>query len=127
MKAIILAAGIGSRLGEINKGNPKCLIKINGKPIARKQVESLHANNITDISMVVGYQEDKVKQACAGLNVKFYINPRFKESGMLESLFCARQELNDEFILVYGDIYFEKEVIGKLLPCKRDICLVVDK
>ena len=127
MKAIILAAGIGSRLGEINKGNPKCLIKINGKPIARKQVESLHANNITDISMVVGYQEDKVKQACAGLNVKFYTNPRFKESGMLESLFCARQELNDEFILVYGDIYFEKEVIGKLLPCKRDICLVVDK
>jgi len=127
MKAVILAAGIGSRMGKIAKEIPKCLIKIDNKPIIKKQIESLHSNDITDISIVVGYRSDMVRNTCESCKVKFYTNPRFKETGMLESLFCAHEELNDEFILVYGDVYFEKEVIEKLLLNKSDFCLAVDK
>ena len=125
MKAIILAAGIGSRVKEI--GYPKCLIKINGKTIIQKQVESLNDNGIKDISIVIGHMADLVKDECKDLDVKFYENPQFRNTGMLESLYCAKQELNEEFILVYGDIYFESGIIKKLLNAKGKYCLAVVK
>ncbi|MBW2341155.1 MAG: phosphocholine cytidylyltransferase family protein [Deltaproteobacteria bacterium] len=127
MKAVILAAGVGSRMGEVGRYLPKCLLQIGGKPILRKQVETLNANGITDISVVVGYCEEMIKRASMNQAVKFYTNHRFAETGMLESLLCASDELNDSFVLVYGDVYFEREVIGKLLLNTDDICLVVNK
>ena len=127
MKAIILAAGVGTRMGKISEDLPKCLLEINGTPIIRKQVESLNANGINDISVVVGYREDMVKKVCKDLNIKFYTNPKYKETGMFESMFCAEEELKGEFIMIYGDIYFEETVIEKLLQDRNDFCMVVDK
>ncbi len=126
MKAIILAAGMGVRMDNTSE-IPKCLLEINGKQIIRKQIESLNANNITDISVVVGYKEEMVKEACKDLKLKFYTNPNYKDTGMLESLFCAKNELNNNTIMIYGDVYFEKEVIKKLISDKNDFCLIVDK
>ncbi|MBI2654879.1 phosphocholine cytidylyltransferase family protein [Candidatus Woesearchaeota archaeon] len=127
MKAIILAAGVGSRLGDVTKTTPKCLIKIGSKVIAEHQIEALTSNNLTDISMVIGHQAEKVKDALKDKNVKFYTNKDYDKTGMLESLFCAEKELNGDVIMLYGDIVFKENLIRKLLKDKNDICLVVDR
>ena len=126
MKAIILTAGMGGRLGEIGKQIPKCLIKIGKKTIIEYQIEALKLNNISDISIVIGYHADKVKEALKNKNIKFYLNKDYKETGMLESLFCAKEELNDDAIILYGDVVFKADLIKRLLEDKNDFCLVVD-
>jgi len=127
MKAIILAAGVGSRMGDLTMNMPKCLLEINNTPILKKQITSLVENGITDVSVVVGYKSEIVKNLFKESNIKFYTNLNYKKTGMLESLFCAEGELNDEFILVYGDVYFEPKVIKKLLQDENDFCIVVSK
>lgn len=127
MKAIILAAGTGGRLGDAGKSTPKCLIRVGEKTIVEYQIEALKSNNINDISIVVGYYADKVKEVLKDTGIKFYLNKNYATTGMLESLFCAKEELNDNIILLYGDIVFEADLIKKLLEDKNDFCLVVDK
>lgn len=127
MKAIILAAGIGSRLGDVTKTTPKCLINIGGKIIAEYQIEALNANNITDISIVIGHQAEKVKNALKNKKVKLYLNKDYDKTGMLESLFCAKEELNDDIIMLYGDVVFKADLIKKLVQDKSDFCLVADR
>ena len=127
MKAIILAAGVGSRLGDVTKTTPKCLINIGSKIIAEHQIEALTANNITDISIVIGHQAEKVKTALKNKNAKFYENKDYDKTGMLESLFCAKEELNDDVIMLYGDVVFREDLIRKIIQDKSDFCLVVDR
>jgi len=127
MKAIILAAGTGSRLGEVTKTTPKCLIEFGNKTIAEYQIEALRSNNIADISMVIGYCADMVRNKLNDKGVKFHLNKDFDKTGMLESLYCAKDELNDDIILLYGDIVFKTDLIKRLLDNKDDFCLVVDR
>jgi len=126
MRAIILAAGVGSRMGELTKEKPKCLLEIDNTTIIKKQVISLNECGITDISVVLGYKEEMVKEATRELGLNYYINPRFKETGLLESFFAAKEKLDGEVILVCGDVFFEPSVIKKLLVDKNDICIVSD-
>ncbi|HEV0635705.1 TPA: NTP transferase domain-containing protein, partial [Streptococcus pneumoniae] len=56
MKALILAAGLGTRLAPITNEVPKSLVPVNGKPILMKQIENLYQNNITDITIIAGYK-----------------------------------------------------------------------
>ena len=74
MKAIILAAGMGGRLGDIGNSITKCLIKIGKKTIIEYQIEALKSNNIDNISVVVGYYADRVKEVLEDSGVKFYLN-----------------------------------------------------
>lgn len=127
MKAIILAAGTGSRLGDISKSTPKCLIKIGKKSIIKYQIEALQSNNINNISVVTGYFTDKVKNVLKNADVKFYLNGDYEKTGMLESLYCAKEELNDDLIILYGDVVFNSDLIKRLLQDKNDFCLVVNR
>lgn len=127
MKAIILAAGAGKRLGKFGRKTPKCLIKFGDKSIIERQIDALKSNGIEDISVVVGYHADKVKKKLLNKDIKFYLNKVYENTGLLESLFKAKNELDDEIILVYGDVAFKPEVIKSLLKCKKNFCLIVEK
>ena len=118
---------MGKRLGNITESTPKCLLEIGGKKIIGRQLEALRANDINDISIVVGFQADKVKQALKSEKVKFYLNKDFDKTGLLESIYCAKKELNDDVIIVYGDVVLNSEIIKKVLKDKNDFCLLVDK
>ncbi len=124
MKAIILAAGKGTRLGKYTENLPKCMLKFDGKPLIERQIETLRKCNIKDISIVAGYEADKINFC----GVKKYINEDYDKTNMVASLFCAEKELNgDENIIVsYGDILYEKRTLEKLINCNRDICVTVD-
>ena len=122
MKAIIIAAGKGSRLKEMTKDTPKCLLTVKGKTILDYQLQSFSANGIIDISLVKGYCQQKLSYP----NIKYYLNEDYENNNILVSLMCARQDMDTDFIASYSDIIFEEHVVQSLLKSKDAISIVVD-
>src|SRR3989344_4196834 len=122
MKAIILAAGMGTRLSKYTEGLPKCMLKFNGKTLIERQVETLRKSGINDITIVKGYMPDKINIK----GVKYYINEDFADTNMVETLFKAENELNDEILVCYADILYEEKTIKRILQSKADIGVTVD-
>ncbi len=125
MKVIILAAGLGTRLGKYTENLPKCMLEFNGKPLIQQQVETLQKAGITNISIVRGYQPDKIQIP----NVKYYHNPLFAETNMVETLFCAEAELNgsDDILVCYADIIYEPKILQNVLASSADVGVTVDQ
>ncbi len=120
MKAIILAAGRGSRLKKLTKNQPKSFLKIFGKSMIQRQISNLKDSGITDIGIVVGYKGDKFKY----LNEKIFTNSQWKNSNMVFSLFKAKNWLiNDDIIVCYSDVIFSKNVIKNLILSRSKISL----
>ena len=117
MKAIILAAGQGSRLGKICQDKPKCLMTIEDNTLLEIQINTLHACGIEDISVVRGYQGDKIDVP----GLKYYENPDYADTNILHSVFCAHEELNGEVLIVYSDILYEQQVVKRLMESSQDI------
>jgi len=119
MKAIILAAGLGSRLGILGKTIPKCLIKINGKFLLERQIDLLNNSGIDDITIVIGsYGEcwtEKNKNIIKNIIKKVVINPENYKTNNTHSLKLALNKDNEEEILVLdGDLLCTNEVIEKI-------------
>ena len=122
MKAIIVAAGPVNRAKPYSNDKPKCMLKIGGKTILERQLEILKQCDIYDIVVVRGYKANIINYP----NVKYYYNSDYEKNNILESLFCAKEEIDDEFVFSYSDILYGKDILNKLLRSKGDICLVVD-
>jgi len=123
LKAIILAAGEGKRLRPLTNDKPKCLIEIFGKSLLDWQIHIFHNLGITDISVVTGYKKELFSKYS---NLKIYENNDYDSTNMVETLFCARNELNDDVIVSYGDIIYESNVLKKLISSTQEISLIVD-
>ena len=104
MKAIILAAGEGKRLRPLTNNTPKCLVNLFGKSLLQWQIETFRSCQIDDISVVTGYRSELINLP----GLKIFQNKKFETTNMVESLFCASQELSEQTIVSYGDIIFEK-------------------
>ena len=102
MKVIILAAGEGKRLGQLTHQNPKCLVELFGKSLLQWQIELFKQFDINDITIVKGYLEEKINIS----NVTYFLNNNFRETNMVETLFCAREKISDSVIVTYGDIIY---------------------
>ena len=128
MKAIILAAGIGKRLGNISKSGHKTLIKINGISLIERQIKILKKNNIDDIWVITGYNAKILRDKISSLDVNFLHNGNYLKTDTLDSFWSARQCMDDELITLYGDVIFQEEIVTNLLNSNQyDITLVVDK
>ncbi len=125
MKAIILAAGMGTRLGKYTENLPKCMLEFNGKPLIQHQVETLRKAGITDISIVRGYNAEKIKIP----GVKYYYNPLYAETNMVETLFCAEQEMdgNDDVLICYADILYEPRVLEAVMKSTAPVGVAADE
>ena len=123
MKAIIIAAGSGRRLYPLTKDLPKCMLGINGKTILEIQLEVYRKLGIKNITLIKGHMAEKINLP----GITYYTNKEYLENNILNSLFCAEKEMDDDFIVSYSDIIFEKNVVEKLFGCNDDICAVVDK
>jgi len=122
MKAIIIAAGMGSRLQHLTNDKPKCLLEYNGKSLLEIQTEALKACGIDEIVVIKGYKQEKINFP----QFKYYINDNFMNNNILNSLFYAEPEMNDDLLISYSDIYYEKHVVERLLQSTEDISIVVD-
>jgi len=122
VKAILVAAGKNNRLLPLTPDKPACLLEVGHKTIIGRELENLRACGVYDIAVVRGYQGDKIDYPA----LRYYENRNYQNTGILSSLFHAKNEMDNEFIFGYSDIIYTKEVLELLLKDKSDISLVVD-
>ncbi|TXE78377.1 phosphocholine cytidylyltransferase family protein [Campylobacter peloridis] len=134
MKAIILAAGFGSRLMPLTKDNPKCMVEYKNKKIIDYEINALKENDINDICIVGGYLFDTLKTYLKKQhNIKiFYENKKFDKTNMVQTLFCAREflqtciEEKQDLIISYADIIYFKDSVERLKNDKNDFAIIID-
>jgi len=122
MKAIILAAGKGSRMCKLTQNIPKPLLNINGKSIIERQLSSLKQNGILDIIIVIGPHYEKFNFK----NVVCVNNLDYKKHDTLGSFMTARDYMNDEIITTYADQIFEEKIFKSMTKFTGDIGIAVD-
>ncbi len=114
MQAVILAAGVGSRLGQLSNGQPKCLINIGGRPLIRHQLEALADNGVGRVLMVVGYRAEAVREV-VGDRAEYVVNDRYAETNSLYSLWLARDWIKGPFVLLNSDLFFHPDILSRIL------------
>ncbi len=123
MRAIILAAGRGSRMKNLTEDRPKCLVELRGKALLDRQVETLRAAGIAEIAIVTGYKRELLSQRDL---VEFH-NERWAETNMVSSLACAESWLRDgPCIVSYSDIFYEVSAIQSLMTCNALLAVTYD-
>ncbi len=122
-RAIILAAGRGSRMKQLTDEKPKCLNELHGKPLLQYQLDALRAAGITEIGIVSGYQRDKLQPFAL---TEFY-NQRWASTNMVSSLECASSWLSETDVIVsYSDIFYDKTAVTALLNCDAPVAIAYD-
>jgi choline kinase len=127
MKTIIIAAGKATRLLPLTKDTPHCLLKVGGKAILDKLVEYIKKSGVSDITVITGHLSEKVERYCKSIGVKTLFNPFYDVSGMALTLWVAKDELKEGFIMLYSDVLFDPKIMSSLLKNKGDICLAIKK
>jgi len=125
-KALILAAGQGTRLRPLTNDKPKCLIPLVGRPMLERQVDTLRAQGVIDIHIATGYKSEEIEKL--GFNTSF--NSKFDKTNMVESLFSAIdfiQSCNEDLIIAYGDIVYNSSNLIDLLNSNEEVSLMIDK
>ena len=130
MKAIILAAGIGNRLGEASASKPKSLLEFEGKSLLKRHIDILLENQIEELTIVTGYQSKLIETHLqdSALPINYIYNERFTE-GSIISLNCAQEILfsEAEFILMDADVLYDSEMIKRLVNTEIENCLLLDR
>ena len=125
MQALMLAAGMGKRLGRYTKNATKCMVPVNGKTLIEYAIEALVQNGIKKMVIVVGYKSDVLidfihskfnKENLNGMEIEFIENKVYDKTNNIYSLYMAREALcSDDTILLESDLIFKPEIITKLL------------
>jgi choline kinase len=124
MKAVILAAGKGSRLNGIIGDAPKCLLKVGEMSLIERQIMMLRHFGIDDIVVVVGYNADLVKSVI-GRSVQFIENDIYARTNSLYSLWLSRDILGDGFVVMNGDVLFHPRMLRNLLHSNHEDALLI--
>ena len=120
MKAVILNSGLGSRMGVLTSEHPKCMTEISNKEtILSRQLRMIAEAGIEEVVITTGYFNNVLVDYCNSLELpirfKFVINPLYDHTNYIYSIYCARDYLDDDIILMHGDLVFENEVFDKLI------------
>ena len=120
MQAIILAAGMGKRLGELTKDNTKCLVKVNGISLIDRVLTQLSVINLSRVIIVVGYQGKKLQEylgdSYKGITLKYIENPIYDKTNNIYSLSLAKQELQeDDSLLIESDLILDDTLFPMLI------------
>src|SRR4051794_24621573 len=132
MRAIILSAGQGSRLGHMVDDRPKCLIAFNGRSLLDRQLDTLEVNGVHEAVVVTGFHDDLVEAAIAqrggGPAVRTVFNPFYKVADNTGSLFMAREELTGDCLVWNGDTLVSRSLMARVVrDAQTGICVTVDR
>jgi choline kinase len=132
MRAIILSAGQGTRLGHLTDDRPKCLIDFNGRTLLDRQLDTLQANGVHEAVVVAGFRDDQVEGAIAarsgGPVVRTIYNPFYKVADNLGSLFIAKHELVDDCLVWNGDTLVSNALMRRVVDNDQaGICVTIDR
>ena len=120
--AVVLAASRGNALRELTVDKPKCMLDIRGMPLLRRQVRALNDAGVNNVTVVTGYRSDAVDLQ----NIEKVENGAYEASGEVASLACAKEALQGDCVVSYGDILFRGYMLNLLLDSTEDITVVVD-
>ncbi|MFQ5744770.1 MAG: NTP transferase domain-containing protein [Acidobacteriota bacterium] len=133
MKAVILAAGRGSRIFAITHGEPKCLLSFCGRTILDFQLESLFRVGVTDLAIVVGHAGDQVTEHVKRHfpdhvdRIAFITNPDFATTNNMYSLWLAKDWLNgSSFLCLNADVICHPDIIRSAAEVQADVSVVID-
>ncbi len=129
MKALILNSGMGSRMGALTSDHPKCMTEISYKDtILSRQLSTIAKAGIEDVVMTTGYYDRVLVDYCNSLDlplrITFVKNDRYDSTNYIYSIYCAREYLQDDILLMHGDIVYEETVLDDLLSGDSS-CMVV--
>lgn len=122
MKILILAAGKGTRLEELTRNKPKCLVELRGKPIINYQLDIFKNLQLFDIVLIAGYKSEKLRH----LSEKIIVNKEYDNTNMLYSLYCAIDEINGDILICYGDSVYDTSIIQDILQSNSEINVASD-
>lgn len=129
MKSLILNSGTGSRMGVLTTEHPKCMTEITSKEtILSRQLKQLCDVGINEVVITTGKFDSVLVNYCNSLNLPIHItfvnNALYEETNYIYSIYCAREYLDDDVILMHGDLVFENEVLDKVMV-SEDSCMTV--
>jgi len=129
MKALILNSGIGQRMGELTSKHPKCMTKISEKDtILSRQLKQLESAGITEVIITTGLFDQVLKDYCNELNLDinytFVHNKEYDKTNYIYSIYLSRQYLDDDILLLHGDLVFEDFVLDRLLSYEHS-CMAI--
>ncbi|MGH8613855.1 MAG: NTP transferase domain-containing protein [Gammaproteobacteria bacterium] len=124
-RALILAAGRGSRLSALTAERPKCLVPFQGRALLDWQMKALRRIGIDEIHVVRGYRGELLE----GCGVRLWDNPAWDSSNMVYSLFCASPVLRDDepLLITYGDVIYEPRVLREMFATRGDLLVAVNR
>jgi phosphoenolpyruvate phosphomutase len=131
MQALILASGIGKRLRPLTYEVPKPLLKIGDKTILEHQIDNLISCNITNIIITTGSFSDKikehVKEKYPEIKVSYVNNPKYETTNYIYSIWLTKELIDDDIILLHGDLVFDKKLLERLIAENGNRVLVNKK
>ncbi len=117
--ALLLAAGLGSRLGPLTEALPKCLVSVSGVPILERLVRALDAHGFERLVIVTGYEAETLRaylgERFGGIAIEYLHSPLFKTTNNIYSLWLARELIDEPFLLVESDLVFDEPLLAPLL------------
>ena len=122
MKALILAAGRGSRLGAMTDQRPKCLVELDRRPLLQWQVAALRAGRIDDVTVITGYRRESIE----ALGYPTQNNPNWDKTNMVGTLWSARQLIDQPTIMSYSDIVYGPNVVAALANSDAALAVAYD-
>ena len=125
MKAIILAAGRGTRLYPITLNKPKGLLEIGDETILDRLIYQFKESGVSDILIVVGYQKESLINHF-GDSVRYSYYEDFSKTNNLHTLWSVRDELNDDVIITFADLVVHQSIIDKLVKSNNNITMAID-
>jgi choline kinase len=128
LEAVILAAGLSSRLWPLTINKPKCLLEIGGTTLLERQIDQLRRNKIKKIHVVVGHAADAVMTSVPAVGGLSYIyNPDYRQSNSSISLLKALAKVRGPFVLLLSDYYYDEGVLEKIIRSDADFAIAVDR
>jgi histidinol-phosphate/aromatic aminotransferase/cobyric acid decarboxylase-like protein/choline kinase len=120
MRALILAAGMGNRLGRYTADNTKCMLKINGRTLIERSLDALDAGGIRECAIVAGYKKENLIKFLGGkyknISIEYVVNDIYNKTNNIYSLYLARDYLaKDDTILLESDIIFDENIIRQMM------------
>lgn len=129
MKALILNSGLGSRMGVLTSEHPKCMTEISAQEtILSRQLKLIAGAGIKEVVMTTGYNDGVLMNYCRSLDLPLHFtfvkNPIYDQTNYIYSIYCAREHLDDDILLMHGDLVFENEVMDRVMA-NTDSCMTV--
>ncbi len=134
MKAVILAAGIGSRIHSVTNGLPKCLLQFGGRAILDFQIDSLFDAGVQELAVVVGHEKEHIGEHVARWHpersgsIHFITNPQFAVTNNIYSLWLAREWVGEsDVVCLNADVLYHPGIIRPAIRTRADVSMIIDR